>query len=117
MDTEHTGAECWVFIWKDLFPGQRNYAEAILSPSVEAYMRIISGARYCPLGYHSTGREALELVDSSGRGTPSGAYQGLHDQCGLAIKAGMNHACHFYNAMTPLATGTGAVGAYWIMIP
>ena len=121
MDTEHTGAQVLGVHLEGPFLSPRakgaHAEEHILSPSVEAYMSIVDGipdiVRLVTIAPEEG--EALELVRFlRERGiTPSlGHTKGSYDQCSLAIKAGMNHACHFYNAMTPLNhREPGAVGA------
>ncbi|HHY83688.1 MAG TPA: N-acetylglucosamine-6-phosphate deacetylase [Clostridiales bacterium] len=91
--------------------------EYILSPTVDNYLAITGGmpdiVRMVTIAPEEEG--ALELIKylKERSITPSlGHTKGTYDQCKKALESGMTHACHFYNAMTPLNhREPGAVGA------
>lgn len=89
----------------------------ILPPTIENYRAITEGfpglVRLVTIAMEQEGALELAAYLKEKNITPSlGHTRGNYRQCMSAIAAGVNHACHFYNAMTPLnQREPGAVGA------
>ncbi len=121
METDHSGAQILgVHLegpFLSPFAKGAHAEQHILPPTIANYQAITEGfpnlVQLVTMAPEQEG--ALELISylNERKVTPSlGHTKGNYQQCCRGISAGMNHACHFYNAMTPLNhREPGAVGA------
>lgn len=121
MDSDHRGAQILGVHLEGPFLSPlakgAHAEEHIILPTIDNYKAITDGipdiVRLITIAPEQEG--ALELVPylKERRVTASlGHTKCTYQQCCMGIEAGMNHVCHFYNAMTPLNhREPGAVGA------
>lgn len=121
MNADHTGAQILGAHLEGPFISPlakgAHAEEHILMPSVENYKRLTDGipdiVRLITMAPEQDGALGLVKYLNEREVTVSlGHTKGTYQQCSKGIEAGMNHVCHFYNAMTPLNhREPGAVGA------